>query len=218
MRKLIFLWFMVSVMRELLPSVSWANTLPFINEFHYDNSGTDTGEAIEIAGPAGLNLSGWSIVLYNGTGGAAYDTKVLSGTIPDLQNGLGALFFSYPANGIQNGASDGIALIDPLSAAAQFLSYEGTFTAVGGPASGIASTDIGASEPSDTPLGYSLQLVGFGKEYSDFNWMGAMTNTFGAINTGQAFINSPIVPEPATLLLFGLGWLGLAFRRNKGDA
>ena len=25
----------------------------FINEIHYDNTGTDTGEAIEIAGPAG---------------------------------------------------------------------------------------------------------------------------------------------------------------------
>ena len=40
---------------------------PFINEFHYDNSGTDAGEAIEIAGPAGTNLTGWTLVLYNGT-------------------------------------------------------------------------------------------------------------------------------------------------------
>ena len=31
----------------------------FINEIHYDNTGKDTGEAIEIAGPAGTNLSGW---------------------------------------------------------------------------------------------------------------------------------------------------------------
>ncbi|MEJ7724882.1 MAG: hypothetical protein WKF64_11300 [Ilumatobacteraceae bacterium] len=46
-----------------------ANGAVFINEIHYDNSGTDTGEAIEIAGPAGLDLAGWSLVLYNGTGG-----------------------------------------------------------------------------------------------------------------------------------------------------
>ena len=39
----------------------------FINEIHYDNAGTDMGEAIEVAGPAGEGLSGWSIVLYNGT-------------------------------------------------------------------------------------------------------------------------------------------------------
>ena len=30
----------------------------FINEIHYDNTGTDAGEAIEIAGPAGTNLAG----------------------------------------------------------------------------------------------------------------------------------------------------------------
>src|SRR6266511_3428557 len=50
----------------------------FINEFHYDNASTDAGEAIEIAGPAGTNLSGWSIVLYNGSGGASYNTNNLS--------------------------------------------------------------------------------------------------------------------------------------------
>ncbi|MCB1799032.1 MAG: hypothetical protein KDI67_09155, partial [Gammaproteobacteria bacterium] len=51
----------------------------FINEIHYDNTGGDTGEAIEIAGPAGTNLSGASLVLYNGSGGAPYDTISLSG-------------------------------------------------------------------------------------------------------------------------------------------
>src|SRR5215475_6584703 len=46
-----------------LPSVRFS-------EIHYDNTGTDTGEAIEISGPAGTDLTGWKIVLYNGTGGA----------------------------------------------------------------------------------------------------------------------------------------------------
>jgi len=36
------------------------------NEFHYDNVSTGTGEAIEIAGPAGTEIISWSIVLYNG--------------------------------------------------------------------------------------------------------------------------------------------------------
>ena len=51
----------------------------FVNELHYDNAGTDAGEAIEVAGPAGTDLAGWSVVLYNGSGGAVYGTDPLSG-------------------------------------------------------------------------------------------------------------------------------------------
>src|SRR5688572_32326239 len=32
----------------------------FINEVHYDNTGTDTGEFLEIAGPGGTDLTGRS--------------------------------------------------------------------------------------------------------------------------------------------------------------
>src|SRR3954466_5705106 len=55
-----------------------------ISEIHYDNTGTDAGEAIEISGLAGTDVTGWKIVLYNGTGGASYDTKTLSGAIPAI--------------------------------------------------------------------------------------------------------------------------------------
>ncbi len=41
-------------------------TAVFINEFHYDNAGTDSGEFVEIAGAAGTDLTGWKVVLYNG--------------------------------------------------------------------------------------------------------------------------------------------------------
>ncbi|MEU6203335.1 hypothetical protein ABZ814_07075, partial [Micromonospora musae] len=47
-------------------------TEPFVSELHYDNAGTDTGEAIEIQAPVGYDLSGWQIVLYNGANNAAY--------------------------------------------------------------------------------------------------------------------------------------------------
>src|SRR5204862_6228522 len=53
------------------------------SEIHYDNVGTDTGEAIEVFGPAGTDLTGWTIVLYDGNGGVTYGTTTqLSGTIP----------------------------------------------------------------------------------------------------------------------------------------
>jgi hypothetical protein len=159
----------------------------WINEIHYDNTGTDAGEAIEIAGPAGTNLTGWSIVLYNGSGGAVYDTDALSGLIPDQQDGLGTVVLDYPSNGIQNGAPDGIALANG-STLVQFLSYEGAFAGVGGVANGVTSTDIGVSEAGTEVLGQSLQLNGTGGNYQDFTWSSPAAATFGAVNTGQTFV------------------------------
>ncbi|MGH7701033.1 MAG: lamin tail domain-containing protein, partial [Gemmatimonadales bacterium] len=83
-----------------------------ISEFHYDNDGTDVGEAIEIEGPAGTDLTGWSVVLYNGNGGTAYDTRTLSATIVERCGGRGVALLTYPSNGIQNGSPDGLALVD----------------------------------------------------------------------------------------------------------
>ncbi|AFL75629.1 ExeM/NucH family extracellular endonuclease [Thiocystis violascens] len=160
----------------------------FINEFHYDNLSTDAGEFIEIAGPAGTDLTGWSIVLYNGNGGAFYDTEGLSGTIPDQGNGFGTVIVNYPVDGIQNGAPDGIALVDHNGAVVQFLSYEGTFTAVGGAADGLLSTNVGVVEPNTTPVGNSLQLTGTGSLYEDFTWSGPTANTSGDVNVGQTFV------------------------------
>ena len=71
----------------------------FINEIHYDNEGTDVGEFIEIAGPAGTDLAGWSIVLYNGVNGLTYNTTALSGIIPNQQNGFGTLWFTAETSG-----------------------------------------------------------------------------------------------------------------------
>ncbi len=175
-----------------------AQTTVFINEIHYDNAGTDTGEAIEVAGPAGTDLTGWSLVLYNGSNGSVYDTDLLNGLIPDSGNGYGFVVVSYPSNGIQNGSPDGIALVDSGNVATQFLSYEGSFTAVGGPADGTASVDIGVAESSSTPVGDSLQLTGSGTSYEDFSWAGAKPNTFGAANSGQTFGDAP---PPSSLVI-----------------
>lgn len=155
----------------------------FINEIHYDNSGADAGEAIEVVAPEGTDLTGYSLVLYNGTGGAPYDTKALSGTVGASRT----VAQTYPVNGIQNGAPDGVALIGPGNVVIQFLSYEGTFTAVGGPASGVVSTAIGVSENGSEATGQSLQLSGNGDAYGDFTWQTARTSSFGALNPGQTY-------------------------------
>lgn len=160
----------------------------FINEFHYDNTGADSNEFIEIAGAAGTDLTGYSIVLYNGNGGTSYNTTNLSGTIPDQSNGFGTVAVDYPSNGIQNGAPDGIALVDNNNDVVQFLSYEGSFTATNGPANGMTSVDIGVSQASSSAVNSSLQLQGEGNEDSEFNWVAVDgSNTKGNINASQTF-------------------------------
>jgi predicted extracellular nuclease len=170
-----------------------AVTSVFINEIHYDNTGTDAGEAIEVAGPAGTDLTGWSIVLYNGSGGAPYDTDALVGTIPNQSNGMGTVVLNYAVNGIQNGSPDGVALVNGTTVV-QFLSYEGSFAAVGGPANGMVSTDIVRAENGSEALGQSLQLQGSGTAYEDFAWSTPIAHTFGAVNTGQTFGSAAILP------------------------
>ncbi|MEQ9125536.1 MAG: hypothetical protein RIM80_23570, partial [Alphaproteobacteria bacterium] len=157
----------------------------FINELHYDNDGEDVGEFFEIAGPAGTDLSGWSVALYNGNGGGVYDTVLLSGSLGDAGQGLGFAAFGLPTNGIQNGSPDGLALVDPSNNVIEFLSYEGAFTAVGGPADGLTSIDIGVAESSATPAGFSLQRVGTGAEAADFAFAEAQAETPNAVNGGQ---------------------------------
>lgn len=162
-----------------------ASAIAFINEIHYDNAGTDVGERVEIAGTAGLDLTGWTLVLYNGSGGAPYATIALSGVLPDEDDGYGTLSFATP--GIQNGSPDGLALVDTDGSVVQFLSYEGTMMAVGGAADGMTSTDIGVAEDGGTQVGQSLQLVGSGSTYADFTWAAATPDSFGAVNGGQDF-------------------------------
>lgn len=197
-----------------------ANALSiWINELHYDNTGGDTGEFVEIAGTAGTDLSGHSLILYNGNGGATYGTLALAGTIDDEGAGFGAL--SFPKSGIQNGAPDGLALYDGTSIL-QFLSYEGSFTATDGAASGLTSTDLGVAESSSTAVGQSLQLVGTGTDSGDFTWSGPAAASPGSLNDGQAIPSptGPGTPVPdggasAALLGLALGGLGLTRTRTK---
>jgi hypothetical protein len=182
----------------------------FINEFHYDNDGADTHEFIELAGSAGLDLSGWEILFYNGGDSETYANITLSGTFTNQSYGFG--FLSFNKSGIQNGSADAIALVNNQNQVIQFISYEGSLTALNGAANGLTSTDIGVAESSTTPITESLQLGGIGNKYSDFTWQSASKRTEGMQNHNQQF-QSVVVnnsnktttvaePNSALLMLF----------------
>jgi 5'-nucleotidase len=163
----------IAVIATLGPAAAAAEepTAPFLSEIHYDNVGTDTGEALEVEAPVGFDLTGWQLALYNGNGGAVYNTRTLSGTVPTA----GVVVATYPTDGLQNGSPDGVALVRPDGTVAEFLTYEGPLTATGGPANGTAATDIGVAETTSTPVGDSLQKI-------DGVWRAPAPNTFGVRN------------------------------------
>jgi hypothetical protein len=170
-----------------LPAAA-ATVTPFISEIHYDNAGTDVGEAIEVQAAAGTDLTGWTLVRYNGnvpTAATVYTapapSQLLGGVVPSGDpSGDGVRVETYPANGLQND-TEAVALVDPQGAVVEFLSWEGVVTAssaaAGGPAAGLTSTDIGVREDPAPAAGSSLQKVGG-------VWVVAATSSFGTVNGG----------------------------------
>jgi hypothetical protein len=192
----------------------------YINEFHYDNSGADQFEYVEIAGLAGSDLNGWHLDFYNGTNGKIYSSWDLSGSIDDEVEGFGALSFSG-STGLQNGPNDGIALVNDLGSLIQFISYEGSLVGTEGAALGVASQDIGLTEGGSVPVGQSLQLTGLGADSEDFTWVSGHSS-FGELNVGQSY--SQVIPattvtvqsvdEPQQLGLISLALLALFASRS----
>jgi hypothetical protein len=163
-------------------------TEPWINEFHYDNIGTDVNEFIEVAGPAGIDLSIYTLYVYDGFNGEFYNTFNLSGIIPDEDNGFGAGFVLTP--NLQN-TTEGIALVKNGTEVIEFISYEGVVTATNGPANGMTSVDVGVAESNDvTPANGSLGRIGNGNKPGDFTWA-VLTQTQGTLNTGQTISDCP---------------------------
>jgi endonuclease I len=165
---------------------------PWINELHYENAGNDEAEGIEIAGPAGTWMSGWTLMLYNGRDGRTYAEIGLYGRIDDEGLGYGALWFDMP--NLQNGGADGMALIDPMGNVIEFISYEGDMRAIDGPAVKLQSQDIGIAESDETETGLSLQRQGWGTESIDFEWNQALSSP-GTLNADQTIFRSIRLPE-----------------------
>ena len=137
-----------------------------------DNTGTDNNELIEIACNTAVDLSGYRIALVNGRWGGIYKTLPISEMCFD--------FVVVSAVGMQNASPRGIVLYDANDGIVDSLSYEGDLTVLG-----WDLKDIGVSESSSTPIGFSLQKSGVGCVGSDFQWVEPSTATPGTLNNSQ---------------------------------
>lgn len=152
-----------------------------INEFHYDNVGTDINEFVEIRISGDMasqpsDLSRYTVTLYNGSATArtGYKTETLDNF---TQTCDGSNCYYTWDEVFQNGSPDGIALSDP-SGLVEFISYEGTFTAANGIAHGVLSTDVGVQESDATTINGSIERTIAGGWNLDNN-----NNSKGLVNS-----------------------------------
>ncbi len=156
----------------------------YINEVNYLIS-NPTERGMEIAGQAGQDLEGWSLVFYTASGTVDYVEYLSDAIIPSQQNGYGTIWFDVE----QSGGNSGVALVNINEEAVQFLSYgalgflQNTLIGVEGPAAGLTAKYIGMQIIPEN----SLQLVGTGTGYLDFLWSLPSSTTPGTVNTNQYF-------------------------------
>jgi endonuclease/exonuclease/phosphatase family metal-dependent hydrolase len=170
----------------------------FVNEFHYDNADTDSGEFVEIAVAPGFrgNLSDVSLIHYNGGNGGTNGTYNLGSFAPGATTASGHRLFYKMISGLQND-TEGFAVVVG-SNVLHFISYEGSFTATNGPAAGMTSTDIGVFQNGAEPVGQAaLGLTGSGGGAADFTWrkFDGIAHSPGQPNAGQAFANPNAPPQ-----------------------
>ena len=195
---------------SLSSSIAFSASSVFISEFHYDNDAGDTGEFVEIYVSTLIDISDVRVDFYNGNDNEIYDSVIGSsmgaftpGSLVTLPDGDFRVF-SADVPGIQNGSPDGLS-VGVSGTLVEFISYEGTLTAVGGIADGVTSTDIGVAQSGSTPIGSSLTRTDAGWIVSDGE------NTQGLANPDLTF--NPI-PEPSVTFLGGLGLFLLLCRRR----
>ncbi len=198
------------------PGQVWINELNYVNGFGYSG---DTNEFVELAGPAGLDLSGWYVdfVTAKTSGGykvyASY-TITNGAVLTDTGNGFGFFVLGdielpqadmtfthtndFDSTQISDGMyASGVRIYNEGHGLEQAICYAGNIE--GFERLPLDEDFFNRTDP------YDLQLAGSGTNYSDFSWStNAMTP--GAINAGQTLegqTNSN--PPEVVIVAFELG-------------
>ena len=169
----------------------------WVNELHYRNQGPDVGEFVEIAGLAGIDLSGYSLHLYNGATGRFLSSLNLSGVIDDEGSCMGALSFLTPLMDGEGAMRPDAAALMYGTALIDFIAWGSSgsdMVAEDGPAVGLRAINIGVTEPANSPVGQSLQLTGVGNYKGDFSWSGPGPESPGSLNAMQTIDPLPTCP------------------------
>ncbi len=173
-----------------------------INEVDYDQVGTDNGEFVEIFNGtlAPIDLSTVVLVLVNGSNSREYGRVALSGTLAPGAYAVvanagvtlpaGVARFAMANDTLQNGAPDGVALINTATAALiDALSYEGpmsaaTITGVTGTVSLVEGTVLATTVADSNTAVASLARLPNGADTDDAatDWRLSNRPTPGAVN------------------------------------
>jgi hypothetical protein len=154
-----------------------------VNEIDYDAVGADGDGFVELRnnGAADVNLTGLALVLVNGGDGAEYARSALTGT-------LAAGGYHVVEVDAQNGAPDGVALIDTVTGElVDALSYEGAITAAtidGATYDLVEGTALAADVADSNTVAGSLSRSPDGGDTNDAatDWVFTTTVTKGTAN------------------------------------
>ena len=157
-----------------------------INEIDYDQVGADTAGFVEIAnkGSSAATLDGIALVLVNGGDGTEYARVALTGS-------LAAGAYLQVDIEAQNGAPDGVALIETSSKALlDALSYEGDITAAtidGQTYNLVEGTALAATVVDSNTVDGSLSRIPDKQDTNNASadWVFTATKTPGAANVAS---------------------------------
>lgn len=165
----------------------------FINEIHYANGPVSQDQGVEIAGPAGIDLSNYELVISRRSGSingpfTEMYRYPLYGLIDDEAEGMGAVWFPLSPMDESRGR---IQLVNTVTGqSVDMVIYEvnqGVQHQAALYGGGQGNSGAGLWESNTDPAGYSLQLTGEGTCAGDFSWA-RLEHTRGFLNLGQAVL------------------------------